>query len=131
MLSLDGALRMLQAARFHALASGPPENIAVVDASGLLVAQVRMDGALPGSVSIALDKAWTAAVFRVPTADLARACQPGGLYYGLQGTNGGRVVILPGGLPIIRDGVAIGGIGASGGEPAEDLAVAEAALAAL
>ncbi|MDE2620162.1 MAG: heme-binding protein, partial [Sphingomonadales bacterium] len=39
--------------------------------------------------------------------------------------------LLGGGMPVVLDGQVIGGIGVSGGSAEEDLAIAEAALAAL
>ena len=48
---------------------GQPQNIAVVDAGGNLVSHIRMDGAWIGSVDIAINKAFTARAFDLPTAD--------------------------------------------------------------
>ena len=109
---------------------GQPQNIAVVDAGGNLVSHVRMDGAWIGSVDIAINKAFTARAFDLPTADLAADSQPGGQFYGIQQTNEGRVVIFAGGLPLKRDGAVVGAVGVSGGEGEQDTAVAEAAAAA-
>ena len=46
--------------------------------------------------------------------------------YGITATNHGRVVILPGGLPLEADGVIRGAVGVSGGEVGQDQQVAEA-----
>jgi uncharacterized protein GlcG (DUF336 family) len=56
--------------------------------------------------------------------------QPGQPLYGITATNHGRVVILPGGLPLKAGGVVVGAIGVSGGEVAQDQQVAEAGAAA-
>ena len=57
--------------------------------------------------------------------------QPGSDLYGIQHSNRGDVVLIGGGLPVVRDGIVIGAVGTSAGTVPEDIAVAEAALAAL
>jgi uncharacterized protein GlcG (DUF336 family) len=52
-------------------------------------------------------------------------------YFGIQQSNYGTVVILRGGLLIKIAGKTIGAIGASAGTAEQDIAVAEAAIAAL
>ena len=89
-----------------------------------------MDGAWIGSVDIAINKAFTARAFDLPTADLAADSQPGGQFYGIQESNKGRVVIFAGGIPLKRDGEVVGAVGVSGGDREQDLTVAEAAAAA-
>ncbi|HEU0114625.1 MAG TPA: heme-binding protein [Thermomicrobiales bacterium] len=129
-LTLDGALRMIEAARAKATELNVPMVIVVVDDSGLLKAFVRMDGAGVGSIDLATGKAYTAAAFRTPTDQLAaRAAQdPARL---ATFTNSPQVRLLPGGLPIkIGDAVA-GGLGAGGGTPDQDLQVAQAGVAAV
>jgi uncharacterized protein GlcG (DUF336 family) len=44
-------------------------------------------------------------------------------------TNHSRVVIFGGGIPVKRDGVVIGAVGASGGSVEQDVAIARAAVA--
>lgn len=46
-------------------------SIAIVDESGCLLALHRMDGAPIPTVDIARDKAWTAAVFRLPSSEIS------------------------------------------------------------
>jgi len=60
-----------------------PQNIAVVDPSGLLVAFLRMDNAYPGSIDISTKKARTSVLFNgITSASLLNASQPGGPLYG-------------------------------------------------
>jgi uncharacterized protein GlcG (DUF336 family) len=59
-LTLDDAKRMLQAGEAAAARTGIAYNIAVVDAGGNLLAFVRQDGALIGSIDLAIGKAVTA-----------------------------------------------------------------------
>jgi uncharacterized protein GlcG (DUF336 family) len=128
-LDLADARRIIAAAERRASELGIPYNIAVADAGGGLVAHVRMDGAWLGSVDIAINKAWTARAFDMPTDDLAQITQSGEQGFGLNTTNNGKVVIFGGGIPIKRDGVVIGAVGASGGSVEQDVAVARAAAA--
>ncbi len=130
-VSLEDARRVTAAAEECAQEIGQPQNIAVVDAGGNLVSHVRMDGAWIGSVDIAINKAFTARAFDLPTAELAADSQPGGQFYGIQESNKGRVVIFAGGIPLKRDGQVVGAVGVSGGDGDQDTAVAEAAAAAL
>ena len=75
-VSLEDARRVTAAAEDRAREIGQPQNIAVVDAGGNLVSHVRMDGAWIGSVDIAINKAFTARAFDLPTADLADIPSP-------------------------------------------------------
>ena len=129
-VSLEDARRVTAAGEEAALEMEQPQNIAVVDAGGNLVSHIRMDGAWIGSVDIAINKAFTARAFDLPTAELAADSQPGGQFYGIDQTNEGRVVIFAGGIPLKRDGKVVGAVGVSGGDGDQDTAVAEAAAAA-
>jgi uncharacterized protein GlcG (DUF336 family) len=73
----------------------------------------------------------TARIFDKPTADLAQLSQPGKALYGIQQSNAGKVVIFGGGIPVVIKGKVVGAVGASAGTVEQDLAVAEAAIAAL
>ena len=56
-LTLADAKQMLAAGETKAASLGIPYNIAVVDAGGALVAFTRQDGALAGSIDLAIGKA--------------------------------------------------------------------------
>jgi len=128
-LDLADARRIIDAAERKAIEIGVPYNIAVTDSGGGLIAHVRMDGAWLGSVDIAISKAWTARAFDNETEYLAHITQSGQQGFGLNTTNGGKVVIFGGGIPIRRDGAVIGAVGTSGGSVEQDVAVARAAVA--
>lgn len=130
MITLADARRVIAAAERKAEEIGQPMNIAVVDAGGNLVAHVRMDRAWIGSVDISINKAWTARAFDVSTKDLAEFSQSGGQFFGIHVSNHGRVMIFAGGIPLKRGNEVVGGIGVSGGQGAQDQAVAEAGAAA-
>ncbi len=130
MITLEDAMKIIGAAQKKAGALGQPMNIAVADAGGNLVAHVRMDGAWLGSVDIAINKAFTARAFDIATKDLATQSQPGAQFYGIHVSNGGRVMIFAGGIPLKRGGQVVGAVGVSGGSGEQDQAVAEAGAAA-
>jgi uncharacterized protein GlcG (DUF336 family) len=119
------------AAAAEARAIGVPMNVAVLDAGANLKAFLRMDGALLGSIDIALKKARTAALFGMNTEAVGEFCKPGGTSPGLDTTNGG-LVVFAGGIPLhAPDGKLMGALGVSGGSVAQDFQVASAAAAAL
>ena len=130
-ITLDDAKRMLSAGEAKATTLGIAYNIAVVDAGGHLVAFLRQDGALIGSIDLAIDKAATARIFDKTTSTLARLAQPGQPLSGIQESNSGKVVIFRGGVPVMFRGNIVGAVGASAGTVEQDIAVAEAAAAAL
>lgn len=130
-LTLEDAKRMLSAAEAKAESMGIAYNIAVVDAGGHLLAFSRQDGALIGSIDLAIDKAVTARIFDKATSNLAKLSQSGQPLFGIQQSNSGKVVIFGGGIPVTVDGHIVGAVGTSAGTVEQDIEVAEAALAAL
>jgi uncharacterized protein GlcG (DUF336 family) len=128
-LSCKGSHVVLHAAEKKAAAMGVPECIAVVDASGELLAFSRMDGARPGSIEIALTKARSAARRRRPTAEEAGGDALAAVRLALAARS--NVTGIGGGLPIVIDGQTIGGVGVSSGTSDEDVEVASAGIAAL
>jgi uncharacterized protein GlcG (DUF336 family) len=122
--------QILEGAQRKAKEIGVPMCISVTDESGNLLGFVRMDGGKIPSITIAIDKSYTAAGTRKATHDLAEASMPGNPVFGLTSTVGGRMVVIAGGLPIVVGGEVIGAIGVSSGTPAQDLLVAEAGVLA-
>jgi glc operon protein GlcG len=125
-LTHAAALAALLAAVAHAEAIGVPENVAVVDAGGNLLAFLRMDGAKLLSRASARAEAVTAASNGTPTGRL-----PAELAVTVALASGGRLTNLPGGLPIVIDGACLGGVGVGSGTSEQDVAVARAALRAI
>ena len=125
------ALQAATAAVQAASDLGVSVNIALVDASGVLAAFVRMPGAPLHSIDIAIDKAYTAASFGRPTGQWseALATHSAAVRDGL--VLRPRFVAFGGGLPIVENGARIGGIGVSGGSEAQDETIARAGLRAL
>jgi len=125
-LTLDIAKKMLEAGEKEAEKQGVPMSIAISDAGGNLIAFRRMDNAALFSTQIAMDKAFTTVFGKMPTrsfADLYRTGELIPLFFHE------RWITFPGGFPIIKNGMILGGIGVSGGT-IEDVYVVKAALKA-
>ncbi|MGF7149784.1 uncharacterized protein GlcG (DUF336 family) [Sphingomonas zeicaulis] len=120
-LTYDGAVVALNAAIAKAREIGVPENVAVVDASGNLLAFARMDGARFLAQHSSIAKAQTAASLQMSTGQL-----PAQFGVDLALATGNRSINLPGGLTIEHDGAIIGAIGVSSGPDPDDIIVAEA-----
>jgi uncharacterized protein GlcG (DUF336 family) len=129
-IGIEPALRLLAEVRAEAARQGILVAAAVADRGGNPVASARMDGAALGAMALAVDKAYTAVLWEVPTGEFMSSTQPGGADWGFNTTTGGRVVVYAGGLPIFEGGDLLGGIGVSGGTGEQDEACARAALAA-
>ena len=126
-VSADGADAALAAARAEAGKCSWTMSIAIVDPAGDLLAFHRMDGASPASIQNALGKARTAARFRRATQAYDSIVTSGRAGF----LNFENMTPLEGGVPIVVDGVVVGGIGVSGGTSAEDAVVAKAGAAAV
>ncbi len=130
-VSWEAAQSAAAAAVQEANAIGVRINVAVVDASGLRVAFLRMHGAPLHSIEISENKAFTAASFGLPTSswavEMKRLSEAG--QRGLPMVQ--RFTMFGGGLPMRVDGVLVGGIGVSGASEDEDERCARAGLAAI
>ncbi|MAO56653.1 MAG: DNA polymerase III subunit delta' [Rhodospirillaceae bacterium] len=127
-LSLDDARLLIRGAAKKSQAIKVPMVIAVTDESGNLIAMERMDGAKVLSVTLAVDKAMTAAVSKKGTHEYNEASVPGNLTFGIYTSLDGRFCIVGGGRPVALGTEVVGGIGVSGGAPEQDMAVAQAGL---
>lgn len=127
-LDQNDAQALIEGARIKAQGMNVPMCIAVADESGNLIAFERMDGAKITSVTVAQDKAYTAAAARKATHDYNAACVPGSLTFGIHTSMGGRLCVVGGGLPVMIEGQSVGGIGLSSGSPQEDIDCAQAAI---
>ena len=130
-LDIEDAHKLIEGARAKANEIDVPMCIAISDESGNLMAFERMNGGKTPSITIAIDKSYTAAGIRKGTHELAQASQPGNPVHGIYAAIGGRMIAIGGGLPVILDGETIGAIGVSSGTPAQDQEVAEAGISAL
>lgn len=130
MLTSRQAEDMIAAARTSATDLGVAVNVAVLDTGANLKAFFRMDGAVLGSIDVAMRKARTAVMFECSSEAVWDYCRPGAPAPTLELSNGG-LAPFAGGIPLHTSGGAlIGAIGISGGTVAQDLEIARAAVAA-
>jgi uncharacterized protein GlcG (DUF336 family) len=123
-LTLDRARALSQRVEAEAARLGVLASIAICDAGGHLVLFERLGGGFFGAIDIAIQKAKTAAALRRSTRELGAQAQPGAALYGIQWTNGGQLVIIGGGEPLLRGRFLCGGLGVSGGSLEDDTALA-------
>lgn len=129
-LGLGAADEIANLALAAAQEAGVAVCVALVDRAGYTLVFKRQPGAPFHSIDIALDKAYTAVSFGLPTAKWDKRLAEGSemLRHGLMLRE--RFISFGGGLPIKVDGQRVGAIGISGGSEAQDVAFCEAALAA-
>jgi uncharacterized protein GlcG (DUF336 family)/uncharacterized RmlC-like cupin family protein len=115
-LTYAGAKAAAEAPAREAARRGVSPVVSVVDAAGELVYLWRPDSAQVASVSVATDKARTAALYRRPSKDFedqASGGRPSALHLA-------RAVPLQGGMPIRYQGEVVGAIGVSGASSAAE-----------
>lgn len=98
--------------------------ICIAGNEGLPVLVQKMDDAFPVSFRLAMKKAYTSAVLKMPTHELAQLTKEGGEFYGLQDMLDEEIVTLGGGYPIYDGNKLIGSIGVSGSTVDNDIEVA-------
>jgi glc operon protein GlcG len=103
--------------------------VAVVDTGGHLVYFEKMDDTQIGSVTVAQDKARSAALFKRPTKAFQETLASGGDGFRVLGIRG--AVPVEGGLPLLVDGAIAGAIGLSGGTSQQDGQCAKAGVDAI
>ena len=128
-VSLALAQQLLVQVQLRSEERGIATGAVVVDPGGNVVASARMDGSQLGALGLAEDKAFTAVAFGHPTSRWTESSIPGGPDWGLAATLRGRIVVVPGGVPIFHEGILVGGLGVSGAAAHVDEACAEEALA--
>ena len=126
-LTLEDAKRIAAAAETEARSHEWKVVIAVVDDGGHLLYLQRSHDTQFGSVETAIAKAHAAVAFQRPTKASEDAVSSGRLIHlALPG-----VIPAEGGVPLIRDGAIIGGIGVSGVRSVQDGQIAQAGVNAL
>lgn len=126
-LTLADAKRIAAAAAAEALRNDWKVTIAVADDGGHLLFLQRSHDTKFGSVETAMMKAHAAVAFQYATKDSETAVQSGRLIHlALPG-----VIPAEGGVPLIIDGVIVGGLGISGVRAIQDGQIAAAGAAAL
>ena len=119
-ISLSDAKFLAQKVEERAREMGVNAVVAIADEGGNLKLCECMDNSYLASRDVAINKSYTVVALKMPTAKLATLAAPGGSLYGIQFTNGGKIVIFGGGDPLELRGKILGGIGVSGGSAEQD-----------
>ncbi len=127
-VTLQEALTLIDAAQKEAAAKNYRLSFAVVDGRGDLIALARMPGAGAATPDTAIGKAMASAVYGQPSAALVQ-WQSFPFTQALNEASGGRFRFLQGALPIVRGGVTVGAIAASGASSQQDEDSVRVALA--
>ena len=126
-LTLADAKRVAAAAEAEAQSNGWKVVIAVVDDGGHLLYLQRSHDTQFGSVETAIAKAHASVAFQRPTKTSEDAVLTGRLIHlALPG-----VIPADGGVPLLREGIVIGGLGISGVRSFQDGQIAAAGTNAL
>lgn len=128
-LSHRDAARILDTVRTELERDGRGAAVAVVDAHGELLAFLRTDGCPLTSITIACNKAYSAARERTESAAIGESARQGG--YSLTNFGDPRITGWGGGVPLLADGMVIGAVAVSGLPEHDDIALARAGAAAL
>jgi len=123
-MTLERAEKLADAVMAEAKRMGVRAVVCVSDAAGHPKLVKCMDDAYIASYDVAVNKAFTVVALKMSTMTLKPLAQPGASLYGIQFTNGGKIVVFGGG-DLLTDGkgAIIGGLGVSGGSEEQDTAL--------
>ena len=115
-LSLTEARALVARAVDKAEQLGLRGGLAVVGASGALVSASRLDHGGPGGMTRARSKAWISATQQIPSSEHLRRMTslPAPISAGFVTASPEAMFPGAGGMPVLRDGVVVGGVAASG-----------------
>jgi len=129
-LSCAQAENALRIAKEKAIELGVVVGIAVVDARGDLLCCVRMDGARWYTADVARSKAFASSTWGKTTKDL-RELADHPVTRTVTALGNDYITPAQGAVPIIKDGVILGAIGASGADPESDEIISQAGIDAI
>lgn len=125
-MTLQLANSLIEKVKEKAAEIGVNAVVAVSNEAAHPVSVQCMDDSYIASYDVAVNKAYTVVALKMPTTALKELAAPGGSLYGIQFTNGGKIVIFGGGVPLYdKQGRLIGGLGVSGGSEGQDTGLAE------
>lgn len=122
-ISLEDAKLLAAKVEQKAREMGVNAVVAIADEGGNLKLCECMDNSYLASRDIAINKAYTSVALKMSTKKLSSLAQPGAPLYGIQHTNGGKIVIFGGGDTLEVGGKILGGLGVSGGSEEQDTAL--------
>lgn len=125
-MTLSLAERLCDVVISYAKRTGVKAVVCVSDGAGNPRLVKSMDDAYIASYDVAVNKAFTVVALKMSTSALKPLAQPNQPLYGIQFTNGGKIVIFGGGEPLYgENGRIIGGLGVSGGSEEQDTLLAK------
>ncbi len=123
-MTLALADKLADAVLVEAKRTGVRAVVCVSDAAGNPKVVKSDDDAYIASYNVAVNKAFTVVALKMSTIKLKPLAQPGASLYGIQFTNGGKIVIFGGGDELKNEkGEIVGGLGVSGGSEEQDTAL--------
>lgn len=132
-LNLDyaDARRALDAIYAEVAERGKAGVIVVCDSHGELLAFARMEGAPLSSISIAINKAYSAARERKPSKEIGNAARHPEKGFDIGYFGDPKFTGWGGGIPVVREGKVVGAVAISGLPQSEDMELAELGVAAI
>jgi ferredoxin len=124
-LQVEEAARMVEAVTSYAARAGLSVSAVVLDRSGAILWSTSAD---PSSATDAARKAYTALMYGVATHELKPNSQP--LWRQASDIDTSRVLLAPGGYPVIEGVETLGAVGVAGATPQQDMLCGQAAIAA-
>ena len=125
-MTLVAANRLAQKVLNKAKEMNVKAVVAITNRGANPVCVMCSDDSYIASYDIALNKAYTSVALKMTTKELSTLTKPGDPLYGIQFTNGGKIVIFGGGEPLKNSkGEIVGGLGVSGGSEKEDTFLAK------
>ena len=123
-MTLALADKLADAVLGEAKRTGVKAVVCISDSAGNPKVVKSDDDAYIASYDVAINKAFTVVALKMSTIKLKPLAQPGASLYGIQFTNGGKIVIFGGGDELKNEkGEIIGGLGVSGGSEEQDTAL--------
>jgi glc operon protein GlcG len=126
-LSHADAMAIINAIRAELESEKQGAAVAVVDAHGELLAFLRTDGCRLQSITIAINKAFTAAREQKESFDVGRSLREKG--HPMTNFGDARFTAWGGGVPIVHNGQVIGAVGVSGLPEEVDIRLAKLGVA--
>ncbi|EOX4137875.1 TPA: heme-binding protein [Vibrio cholerae] len=123
-LTYEMAEKAAKSAFQAALEESKSVTVSVVDRSGQLMTSIRHHNAGIHTLQASYKKAYTANSMKQPTAVIAKNIRDGKAPEDLKYLDN-NILLLDGGVPLIVDGVVVGGIGVGGAQGHEDVKYAK------
>lgn len=119
--------KLSEAAHLESQKQGVDISISVVDEKGWPLYFKRYGDAILVTTVLVPNKAYTSAVLKMPSGDLAELAKPGAPLYGVN-TADPRVVLFAGGYPLFVKGKLFGTFGVGGGTWEQDVKIGQKVL---